>query len=1031
MHRLLQRQLKRSLGVESPEFLQPLAEQLLKAAAHPDMPPEVAVALAGLPALLQAVGESYEQSDRNLALNTRSLEISSEELALANDRLGRELVARDQAIDALREVTNRLLRNAGLPELGQADSNLDSLPPLIDELVRQREASEVMLHQAKSSLEQQKFALDQHAIVSITDVDGFIIEANDRFCDISGYAREELIGRNHRVVKSSLHPPEFYAGMWDTISHGHVWQGEICNRAKDGSLYWVNASIVPFLDDVGIPYQYIAIRTDITARKLAEQRLDEQLHFTRQVLDNLPIPLYFKGTDGHYLGLNKAFCEFFGVDQDELLGKHVRDLLPAELAARHEVLDEELFRSGTAQSFEMPVVVRDGSCHDGLYNKAALTRPDGSVRGLVGTIMDISERKRWEGEILRAKEAAEAASRAKSDFLANMSHEIRTPMNGIIGMTELTLDTELSEEQREYLEAVQMSANALLSIIDDILDFSKIEAGKLDVEDIPFDVETVVADALKTLAVKADQKGLELLASTASEVPRQLVGDPGRLRQILLNLLGNAIKFTAQGEVSVEVGLEGREGSHLRLHFRVRDTGIGIPADKLEHIFEAFAQEDTSTTRRFGGTGLGLAICSRLAELMGGRIWVESQMGQGSTFHFTLLLGQQEGLPRPAARALPGRTRVLLAEPNPRQRERLQGLLESWGGLVYGVGTWQEAADALMDAEWDLFLPSCRLPDGDSFELASRARQLKHVPMTVLLLCPSRMRAEVARCRELGIAHYLAKPALADDLWRSLQPLCSPDFRPAEGGGEPGAAVSGLHILLAEDHPVNQRLMVSLLERLEARVTLAVNGREAVEAATRESFDLVLMDMQMPEMGGIEATEQIRALEQQGGRTPMPIYALSAAALPEDRERGLAAGLDGYLTKPLQAKDLQALLANLKGAEAGAGNFDFADLIAKADKDMVEIIGDIFLQQAERDMGTIEAAAAAGDWASLERVAHSLKGAASNFGPSPVVKLAGEVERQASHHTLAASLLTDLAQAVHVLCGELRRRLDQVAEGSE
>jgi PAS domain S-box-containing protein len=1055
MNRLLLRQLKRCLGVQGEASLAPLLDELLKAAAHPDMPPAVAVALAGFPALLQSVGEAYEQADRNLALNTRSLEISSDELAQANDRLGCELAAREQAIDALREVTNRLLRNAGLAELGLADSNLDSLPPLIDDLVRQREASDLLLHQAKSRLEQQKFALDQHAIVSITDVDGVIIDANERFCQISGYSREELIGHNHRLVKSTLHSRAFYADMWETIAQGHVWQGEVCNRAKDGSLYWVNASIVPFLDDVGVPYQYIAIRTDITARKAAEQRLDEQLHFTRQVLETIPIPLYFKDTAGRYLGFNQAFLDFFGIDKAAWLGRHVRDLLPPELAEKNVRLDEELFCNGGKQSIEMPVVSRRGQAYDVLYHKASLTRADGSVSGLVGTMIDLSERKRWEAEILRAKEAAEAANRAKSDFLANMSHEIRTPMNGIIGMTELTLDTALSPEQREYLEAVQMSANALLSIIDDILDFSKIEAGRMDVEHIPFDLESVLVDALRTLAVRADQKGLNLFFERSPAVPLHLIGDPGRLRQILLNLLGNAIKFTSEGEVEITVDLEAREGDNLLLHFAVQDSGIGIAADRLEHVFAAFTQADSSTTRHFGGTGLGLAISSRLVELMGGRIWAESQVGQGSTFHFTLSLRQQARAPVEEVRRLPP-AHVLLVVSQARQRRRLQTLLESWGAIVMVAESLAEGAEYLAAGQWKLLVTDCRLVDGDGFDLAERARALAEPPAILMILCPSMMRAEVARCRELGISAYLAKPAFTADLWRQVQGIFAP---PSAIPSASPVVVSraGLTVLLAEDHPVNQQLMLALLERLGCSVTLAGNGCEAVEAARLRRFDLILMDVQMPEMGGLEATREIRALEAARGQPPMVIHALSAAALPEDRQQGMAAGLDGYLVKPLQQKALQALLDNLAPAlpVAGSGEgefggalasaeavavdsdtdvasmldfaafaaFDYPALVAAADGDVVDIIGEVFLQQAKAEWGCLEAAAASDEWVELGRLAHSLRGAAANFGLSPVATLAAEVERRAGLGLPPEALLTHLGQALASLTAAVASRL--------
>jgi len=1023
MHRLLLRQLKGSLGVAGEAELQPLCDKLLHLAAREDIAPDVAVALAGLPAFLRRVGEAYAQAERDQALRTRSLELSSEDLNRAYARQEQELVAREQSIASLRETANRLLGQMGLPALSPEDASLESLSQLMDTLVRERESSRIRLHQAHSSLEQQKFALDQHAIVSVTDVEGFIIEANDRFCEISGYSREELVGRNHRVVKSGIHPPAFYQEMWDTIVHGRVWQGEVCNRSKDGRLYWVSATVVPFFDDLGVPYQYIAIRTDITARKLAEARLDEQLHFSRQVLDTLPVPLYFKDTQGRYQGFNKAFADFFGIEPSLWIGRHVRDLLPPELAEQHVARDEEVFARGGRQSYEIELITPAGDRYDTLYNKAALTRPDGSVRGLVGTIMDISERKRWEAEILRAKEAAENANRAKSDFLANMSHEIRTPMNGVIGMTELALDTDLTEEQRDYLEAVQMSANALLSIIDDILDFSKIEAGRLDVEQIPFDLEKVCADALRTVAVRADQKGLELLARRGPGVPRRLLGDPGRLRQILLNLLGNAIKFTERGEIEVAVELAEPGAAGQVLHFCVSDTGIGIAPEKQEHIFEAFAQEDSSTTRRFGGTGLGLTICSRLCELMGGRIWVDSVPGQGSAFHFTLQLPTDGAAAPEPERRLSGKPALLLVVANARQRCRLQGLLASWGATVVAAASGAEGLALLEQGQWNGVVADSRPADGDAGDLLGHlARSPGRVPL-LMLLSPSRMRQEIARCKALGVGNYLGKPALADELWRSLQALLEPAVAgvPATVAEAAGTPPAGLEVLLAEDHPVNQQLMRNMLERMGHRVTLARHGGEAVAAAARRRFDLVLMDMQMPEMGGEQATRLIRADEQARGLTPLRIYALSAAARREDRQRGLVAGMDGYLLKPLQQKDLQEVLAGLARRGQEEGGFDYGRMLEGADRDVLQIIGDVFPGLARLEMAAMEEALAAADWERLGRVAHSLRGAAANFGPSPLVQQAAEVERLAPHQAVQPAHLAELRLALEALLQGLQQ----------
>jgi PAS domain S-box-containing protein len=472
MHRSLQRQIKRTLGLSDESGLPALLDAARNAAALPGLDPAVAALLENFGSLLERVDATYEQSDRDLELRTRSLELSSTELNDANTRLRADIQAQARAVSALRATVNELL---GLKSGAEGTSSggieeLEALSRLIAELVGEREAQ-------RNQLDNLKFALDQHAIVSITDLAGTINYANDKFCEISGYSRGELIGRNHRIVKSAIHGPEVFADMWQTIASGEVWHGEICNLKKNGGLYWVAATIVPLLDGSGLPTEYIAIRTDITARKDAETKLAEQLHFSKQLMDAIPLPIYYKGTDGRYLGCNRAFADLLGIeDIDAWLGTSVLQLpIDKEIAELHYRKDQELFAHAGTQSYEVPKI-RIGDRELSLrYHKASLTRADGGISGLIGAMIDLTDRYRWEEGLIIARDAAEAASRAKSDFLANMSHEIRTPMNGIIGMTDLALDTALDEEQREYLQIVKSSSEALLTVINDILDFSKIE----------------------------------------------------------------------------------------------------------------------------------------------------------------------------------------------------------------------------------------------------------------------------------------------------------------------------------------------------------------------------------------------------------------------------------------------------------------------------------------------------------------------------------------------------------------------------
>ncbi|MBI5331645.1 MAG: PAS domain-containing protein [Betaproteobacteria bacterium] len=761
MHRLLERQIKRALGL-TPEQWQALTERLRAWADQcADADEELARALFALPGLLDRVGETYAQQERDLALVRRSLEISSQELTGANHRLHQDAQSAAQALAALQRAFEALQRAEG----GDAGSHSDDLVAMAEQvalLTRDRERIRQALAQSEqrfelamrgandglwdwnllvgtvyysprwkhmvgyeddeigSSLEewsarlhpqdmertlaavqahlrgetdkldvvfrfrhkdgrylsvlsrgqavrdengqavrmvgthtditqrvelehylsQFKRAIDEHAIVTITDVRGDITYANDRFCAISGYRREEVLGRNHRFLKSGLHPPEFYAGMWAALRAGQVWHGELCNRAKDGSLYWVLSTIAPVLDDDGQPYQYIGIRADITQSKQQQQALVE------------------------------------------------------------------------------------------------------------------------------AKNTAEAANKSKSEFLANMSHEIRTPMNGVLGMLALALDTHLNDEQREYLDLARSSADHLLTILNDILDFSKIEAGKLDIHPEELDLTAELRELGRIFEPRCREKKLAFTLDLDPHLPRRILADPVRLRQVLVNLLGNAIKFTAGGGVGISARLlEG--GIRLAVH----DTGIGIPYDKQKDVFEAFTQADNSITKRFGGTGLGLAISSYLVRQMGGRMGLESAPGRGSEFFFLLPAGLSAASARPAA-------------------------------------------------------PASQMPT-------------------------------------------------------------APD------------AKRPLTILLAEDNPINQKLAVSLLAREGHAVTVADSGAAALRALAEGAYDLLLMDMQMPGMDGIETTRAIRAMEQ-GSERRLPIIALTANAYAEDKERCLAAGMDGFVAKPIQ-----------------------------------------------------------------------------------------------------------------------------------
>jgi two-component system sensor histidine kinase/response regulator len=778
----------------------------------------------------------------------------------------------------------------------------------------------------QGATEEQRLAIDGASFSDFSDAfveldgNGRITAWNLQAETTFGWPKTEAVGQTFsQLVVSASHRDAHDRALRDFFDPEtkapRNWRMEIVGLDREAREISVELTFFPIR--CGDAMRMGIFARDIRHRKQLELKAEERLH---ALIDQLGEEYFETDLRGNYTFVNTRMSEYYDIRPgSELTGKNFQAFFTPEEIQMFREGFRKVYATGERLRQEFPITFRGQ--HAYVEQTVSLKRDsDGKPVGFIVLSRNCTERKLAQTELAKAKEVAEAANKAKSQFLANMSHEIRTPLNGVVGTLELARNTNLTREQRELLEMADASANCLLSVINDIMDFSKIEAGMLEFDCLEFEIRETVAEALRAIAIGAHEKGLELAYDVAPEVPGVLLGDPGRLRQVLINLLGNAIKFTERGEVLLRIERAGEKtgSGRTQLKFSVSDTGIGIEKEKQRLIFEAFSQADASTTRRYGGTGLGLTISSRLVKLMGGEISVESEPGRGSSFRFTSEFVEGTGTGRSsnaATREALRSVRVLVVDDNATNRHILETLLTSWGMRVVTADSGKRALEimhraAASGAPFRFGLIDHQMPEMDGFQLVEQIRNIPAISSaSIMMLTSDDYNSSAARCQEMGMARHLMKPIKQSELISAMGGLLQPFGNvvaaklAAKFDDEP-EGMARLKILLAEDNLVNQKLATRLLEKLGHSVVVAANGREALAKLEEHCFDLALLDIQMPEMDGFETTAAIREKER-NGMPHLPVIALTAHAMTGDRQLCLEAGMDDYIPKPIDSGRLK------------------------------------------------------------------------------------------------------------------------------